>query len=560
MAGGKESPRQKMIGMMYLVLTAMLALNVSKSILDAFITIDEQSLEQNTNIVRAINGVGDKIGFLKQDPQAMKTALEIEPIFNEIKRISNNVDDHFYNEMNEMFLETEGKKWFTKDPVSQVTDFLPLDDITKKDDYDTPTRFFGGDTPKSDKRGKALREKLIEYRDKLIVTVADSVKDDQNVVHVITKDKLKSQEAFFKFLEDDKHPNKSELSEIYSSLTKKEKVLQHKEPKDWNVARFYHQPMVGVVSTITSLRNDIRLAQQKSSKMLLSRIDKPMMNINKVEAQVIASTQYLNVGEKLDVKVGIVAFDSTKKYPVKYRMSSSGDYTQSDSGAFVLSAGSPGKRQLEGMLEVELAGTPTDLPFSFEYTVGKPSASIAAPELNVMYRGYDNKIQAVASGYPPDVIKVSCDGCTSFQRNGDVFIAKVGGGREATVSVKADGKTIGFQKFRIMPLPKPQPYFGGKTLGNKTIQTGILKQTPPLSAKLADSPLNVKFSVKSFTLDVIVNGKIITERARGGALSPKMKNMVRNAKKGQKIYIYDVMVAGPDGRAMPIGGLTFKVI
>ena len=110
MAGGKESPRQKMIGMMYLVLTAMLALNVSKSILDAFITIDEQSLEQNTNIVRAINGVGDKIGFLKQDPQAMKTALEIEPIFNEIKRISNNVDDHFYNEMNEMFLETEGKK------------------------------------------------------------------------------------------------------------------------------------------------------------------------------------------------------------------------------------------------------------------------------------------------------------------------------------------------------------------------------------------------------------------------------------------------------------------
>ena len=218
------------------------------------------------------------------------------------------------------------------------------------------------------------------------------------------------------------------------------------------------------------------------------------------------------------------------------------------------------KKYIEGNLEVELAGEPTQLPFSFEYTVGKPSASIAAPELNVMYRGYDNKIQAVASGYPPDVIKVSCDGCTSFQRNGDVFIAKVGGGREATVSVKADGKTIGFQKFRIMPLPKPQPYFGGKTLGNKTIQTGILKQTPPLSAKLADSPLNVKFSVKSFTLDVIVNGKIITERARGGALSPKMKNMVRNAKKGQKIYIYDVMVAGPDGRAMPIGGLTFKVI
>ncbi len=560
MAGGKETPRQKMIGMMYLVLTAMLALNVSKSILDAFITIDEQALEQNTNIVQAINGVGTKIAFLKKDPQSKKTAEEIEPIFNKIKDYSNQADDLFYNELNEMFKETEGKTWFQKDPTSQITSFTPLDEIKKKDDYDTPTRFFGGDTPKSKKRGEALRNKLLEFRDQLILSVADSIKDDQNKWHTITKSNLGSLEEFTKFLEADKHPNRTELTEIYSSLTKPEKVKQHKEMKAWNVARFYHQPMVGVVSTMTSLRNDIRLAQQKASKMLLSRIDKPMMNINKVEAQVIANTQYLNVGEKLTVKVGIVAFDSTKKYPIKYRMGDAGDYATSDSGAFVLSAGSPGKRQLEGNLLVELAGSPTELPFNFEYTVGKPSASIAAPELNVMYRGYDNKIQAVASGYPPESIKVSCSGCSSFSKKGDLFIARVSGGSEATVSVTADGKKIGFQKFRIKPLPKPQPYFGGATYGTKTIRSGTLKQTPPLTAKLADSPLNIKFNVKSFTLDVIVNGKIITEKGRGGALTPKMKNMVKKAKKGQKIYISDVMVAGPDGKSKPIGGLTLKVI
>lgn len=111
-----------------------------------------------------------------------------------------------------------------------------------------------------------------------------------------------------------------------------------------------------------------------------------------------------------------------------------------------------------------------------------------------------------------------------------------------------------------MPMPKPQPYYGGQTYGKKTIRSGILKQTPPLTAKLADSPLDVDFSVKSFTLDVIINGKIITEKANGGYLSPKMKNMVKNAKKGQKVYFSDVMVAGPDGKSKPIGGLTFKVI
>lgn len=70
MAGGKETPRQKMIGMMYLVLTAMLALNVSKSILDAFITIDEQALEQNNVLVKSINGIGSTISFRMQDPQS----------------------------------------------------------------------------------------------------------------------------------------------------------------------------------------------------------------------------------------------------------------------------------------------------------------------------------------------------------------------------------------------------------------------------------------------------------------------------------------------------------
>lgn len=548
-----------MIGMMYLVLTAMLALNVSKSILDAFVTIDEQSLEQNTNIVQSVNGIRTKIGNLMQDPQAKKSASEILPLFEAVAKKANSVDDHIYNEMNVMFEEVEGKKWFTKDPKSQVTTFIPLEEIQKKDDYDTPSRLFGGDTPKSDKRGKKFREDLMTYRDDLILIIADSIKKDGKI-YTVKKENLKTLEGFNKFLEDQNHPNKTDLVEIYRSLTKPEQVSQHKEQKDWNVARFYHQPMVGVVSTMTSLRNDVRLAQEKASKMLMSRVEQPMMNINKVEAQVLASTQYLNVGEKLDIKVGIVAFDSTKQYPVKYRMGGAGDFATSDSGAFTLSAGSPGKRSLEGTLAVELAGVPTDLPFSFEYTVGKPSASVAAPELNVMYRGYDNKIQAVASGYPPDAVKVSCSGCSSFSKSGDLYIAKVGGGKEATVSVTADGKKIGFQKFRIMPMPKPQPYFAGQTYGTKTIKSGLLKQTPPLKAKLADSPLDVQFSVKSFTMDVIVNGKIITEKGKGGTLTPKMKNLVKNAKKGQKVYFSDIMVAGPDGKSKPIGGLTFKVI
>jgi gliding motility-associated protein GldM len=563
MAGGKETPRQKMIGMMYLVLTAMLALNVSKSILDAFITIDEQALEQNNVLVKSINGIGSTISFRVQDPQSMKTAREIDTIYQAVKVVSNKVDDHFYSEMNRLMAETEGdNSWFKKDNKTQLTTYRPLQEIGKKDDYDTPSRLFGLDEGKGKKDGMLLRQKLIDYRNELILTSAHDVKDDKNIVHSFGKEVLKDYKTFAAHLKQDKHPNTIVLLEMYSSLTKPEKIIQgrDKENKPWNVAMFFHQPMIGVVSTMTSMRNDIRVAQEKASKMLLSRIDKPMMNINKIDAQVLASTQYLNVGEKLDISIGIVAYDSTKKYPAKYRMATSGDYVIADSGSFTLNAGSPGERNLEGFLDVEINGEVTPLPFSFKYTVGKPSASVAAPELNVMYRGYDNKIQAVASGYPPSDVTTSCSGCSSFSKSGDLYIAKVKGGKEATIYVKAAGKTIGEQKFRIKPLPKPQPYFGGQTYGKKTIKTGILKQTPPLTAKLADSPLNVSFSVKSFSLDVIVNGNIVSDKSKGGSLTPKMKNMVKNSKRGQKIYIYDVKVAGPDGKEKSIGGLTLKVI
>lgn len=562
MAGGKETPRQKMIGMMYLVLTAMLALNVSSSIIDAFITIDEQALDQNSTLVKSINGIGTTIQARVMDPQSKKTALEVQGKYFDLKKVVNPMDDFFLAELNALMERTEQEPaWFKKDD-DEITSFIDLQTIGKKDDYDTPSDMFGGMEGDSKKRGMALRDKLMVLRDDIILTTSDSVKDDKNVVHVLTKDKLVSYEVFNKHLKDTRHPFEKDLIGIYSMLTKDEKIPSGKDrkKKDWNEAMFYHQPMVGAIATMTALRNDIRLAQERASKMLLSRIDKPMMNINKVEAQVIASTQYLNVGEKLQVRVGIVAYDSSKTYPIRYRLGEGGDMNMADSGSFQISAGSPGKRSLSGTLDVELNGELKPLPFSFEYTVGKPSASIAAPELNVMYRGYDNKIQAVASGYPPDAVKVSCSGCSSFSKSGDMYIAKVGGGSEATVSVTADGKKVGFQKFRIMPMPKPQPFYAGRTYGDNTIKSGLLKQTPPLTAKLADSPLNIQFSVKSFTLEVIVNGKLIEEKGRGGSLSPKMKNLLKNSKRGQKIYFSDIMVAGPDGKSKPIGGLTFKVL
>ena len=88
----------------------------------------------------------------------------------------------------------------------------------------------------------------------------------------------------------------------------------------------------------------------------------------------------------------------------------------------------------------------------------------------------------------------------------------------------------------------------------------VLKNATKLVAKLDGSPLNVPFSVTAFDLEVIVKGKLITEKGRGASLSGKMKNMLRNVKKGQKVYFTNVMAKGPSGASKPIGNLSFKVL
>lgn len=565
MAGGKETPRQKMIGMMYLVLTALLALNVSKSILDAFVTQDEQGLEQNTRLVESINGIGTKISLGKSDPQSKKSAEEIEPIYNNLAKMANEVDDHFYNELNELFKVVEGREWYKKDQATQITSLadeeFPLDKMGKKDDYDSPSNFFGGEPGSpSYKRGEALRLKMAELRDKMILEVASEFKY-QGKTFTISKNDLKDKKTFEDHLEKTKNPKKTALMDVYNMLTKPEKVMQHEEEKAWHIARFYHQPMVGVVGTVTSLRNDIRMAQQKASQMLLDRMETPMMNINKVEAQVLASTQYMNMGDKLDVKIGIVAYDSSKTYPILYRNGTEGDYTKVDSGKFTLEASSPGPKHIEGKLMVEIAGQLQERDWSFDYTVGKPSASIALPELNVFYRGYPNVVNAVASGYPPDQVKVSCDGCSSFSKKGENYVAQVSGAKEATVSVTVEGKKIGFQKFRVFNLPSPQPFFVGKSIETSTMASGTAKQGTKLIAQLPNSPLDVNYSITGFTMNAVLKGKVRDGgRSSNGTLNSTMKSLISQAQKGDKIYFEQVKAAGPDGKSKPIGQLSFKIL
>ena len=148
MGGGKETPRQKMIGMMYLVLTALLALNVSKEIIRAFVTINDK-LESSGDVI-AKSSSAKYIELQSKRLALVSTKADTKNVdfwISKTEKLSNRTNQmiHFIlNESNEMIKEAEGgKDWVeTKSDDGLITELKPLLDISAMDNYDIPTNRF----------------------------------------------------------------------------------------------------------------------------------------------------------------------------------------------------------------------------------------------------------------------------------------------------------------------------------------------------------------------------------------------------------------------------------
>jgi hypothetical protein len=255
--------------------------------LKGIILSNNQIIKYNNDLIKSINEIGIKISYSLMNPQSKKTASYNYPVFLEIKKKSNKIDDYFQSMLNILINEVDGEEnWFTKNTYSQVLSYSPLREIKNLGDFDASTKLFSSDTTESNERGKLLVNKLLKYRDDLILTISDTCWDYKRKIHIITKKELKTVESFKKFLEDDKHPYKLQLLDIYLTLTKPDKFQQGKDIIYWNDIMFKEIPLVSAIGTFISLRNDIRISQNIASKILLGRIDKPQIISMKNEDEV----------------------------------------------------------------------------------------------------------------------------------------------------------------------------------------------------------------------------------------------------------------------------------
>ena len=568
MAGGKETPRQKMIGMMYLVLTALLALNVTKEVVNAFVTINDK-LDSSADIIDK-KVLDDYLEF-DQKKMTLIAQKEDMTLFNlwsgKADSLASKTDElvgYLLGECNEMIKEAEGEDWIAEDGTDEngnIIKLKPLMEIKVKDNYDIPTQIFIGSNPKNPiQRGLDIRNRIHEYRNFVTETMGTYEEGEKKWVFNAPEDSTGLKEA----LKTVKPEDASKIAHFYTSLTIPETLHDHGEDQEmpWVSVTFNHAPLVAAAAMFTSLKVDVKNAESIASEFMLDKIKAPPFPINKIEPMAIASTGYINVGDSLELNVGIVAYDTTEVYKLRWGMDADTlpERWKETTGSINLDGAAPGIHHLKGVIGVRERGGIVWKPWEFDYTVGQPMGVISQPEMRVLYRGYDNVLEATASGFPSDKVTLRGNGC-SVRRQGEKWIATVGSGvRNASISVIAqndDGSTVnvGTFDYKIKGIPAPELYFGSIKNGDN-VSRGTAGAQGRVRASLGAGVTltNVNFTI----LDGVVSNGGMTKGniSRGGVLDESAKRIIRQS--SGKTVVMIVRYSDPSN-VVRKGSITFNV-
>ena len=592
MSGGKETPRQKMIGMMYLVLLALLAMNVSKEIINAFVTLNDNIEGGNQLLSEGNDGIlytfDAKIATLQNtegSPKEIERVRAIQQKAVGVRKMTQSLSNFYIKEAADMISKVEahpeGGDWFQESekmsPIggqdgSKWLELKPLMDISAKDNYDVPTfEFVGGNLKSPKERGLTLVNRLHSYRDSLIMAVANYEKkgkegefwsyEPQEIQPPLPGQWGEVSEELKAAFANVNNADTSKLMSIYKMLTVPVNVVNHEEEYPWIAGQFDHAPLVAAVAVFTSLRSKMFQAESIALDMLARRVKVATFNFNKIEPLAFSGSSYVNQGDSLAMKVMIAAYDSTAPMKLQYWVN---DSTKSEDGmqTYEGDAGKPlilpgdqtGEYTVFGNIEVEVKGSKEWKPWRYTYKVGKPGGAIALPEMSTLYKGYPNKVQASASGYPPDAINLSCSGC-SLSKKGEGWIATVPTSARGDVTMSLSARTeeggsvsLAQQKFKISDFPKPTVFIGGVSSGGK-ISRGQIARNPNVLLKLEGSPLVATFKVSSFA--VIIGSRKV--KCSGSRLSGEALNRIGSMQPGSSLSVVDVQYTGT-GPMRAVGG------
>ena len=521
----KISPRQKMINLMYIVLMAMLALNISTEVLNGF-SVVEESLNRTTGNSSKENEAifGELDQMMRKNPQKVKQWFVMASTVREMS-------DSLYNYAQSLKVaivrEADGEKG---DPLN----------IEGKDNIEAASYIM---LNPANGQGHKLYEAINNYRARILQFVTD--------------------------------PRQKKLIESNLSTT----VPNHSMGKNWEEYMFENMPVAAAVTLLSKLQSDVRYAEGEVLHTLVANVGLKDLRVNKLQAFVVPSQTRLYPGETMTAQMFMGAVDSTQQPQVFVN----GQLIKGNQ--ITVKAGAPGKHTLNGYILIkDLTGNVLRRNFSQDYWVtGGPQpkeyispqgmqkvppfdgmATIAADLMNVLYAGFDNPITISIPNTSQSDVQATMSGGSLVSRGGGHFIARPSAvGQPVTISVSAKGRKIGEYQFRVRKLPDPSPYIamGADRFKSGTLSKAALMSAPGIQAAIDDGLLDIPFSVTSFRVVFFDNmGNAVPLASNGASFSPQQKEQFRELSRNKRFYITNVVVHGPDGTTRTLNGRNMEVI
>lgn len=555
MSSGKETPRQKMIGMMYLVLTAILALNVSKEVLKGFVMVDESignsKLILNENNERVKKAFEDyvKQGNYEAEPYLLRAVDAQKSI---------RIVDSYIDSVKLMIVQ------HTENP--NKTDTSQLRFMEKLDDYDTPTYLLIGSdetSPKTTKySAKDLRLQLTKLHSDLVSMIDNMQKD--------SKTKLDEKDLF---------TLKQKLNTI-KPIDKN--TVEDGVKLTWELQNFYHMPMAAVITNLDKIQVDMKNVESEILQVFAAASSKFVFKVTGLHAEVIAPTAYVLAGqpfkasvvlgassdeltdERMKVLVGAEYDTLTKKLTVP-----GSSLTITDGiGNYETMTSSTGQKDLKGVVVYKNPrGIDEFYPFDFTYMVAPPFTAVAADNMNIFYVGVPNPVSVSSAGFSPTDLKVNVSGCgAEVKADGSgkyTLTAKSTGTCIVTVSARTgDGyKQQGAPKvFRVKSIPPPVLKIGGRlATSNLEFTRNDIAAIGGVGAESPGFMFPVNMIVKSFDLEIRGTNGIDPYPCTGNNLSAGAKAALARMRPGQKAYFDNVKVQTPTGViTLPMAQIKLK--
>ncbi|PWA08308.1 type IX secretion system motor protein PorM/GldM [Flavobacterium laiguense] len=493
MAGGKLTPRQKMINLMYLVFIAMLALNMSKEVLSAFGLMNEKFEKVNSLALDSNEAILADLQSKAQDkPEQYAAPRDIAVKVSELTKI-------FYDKIGSL------KNDLTKGIEKEKDGKLPYESMDASGKLDES--WFSGDGLSA--KGKDIMASIEAYKAGMVAALGKDPKYSDIVAEINGK------------LETKNVIDKEGVSKIYLDY------------------HFKHFPLIASVAKLTAVQNDIKGIETNVFNALTGNTAVKAASMKNYTAIVVPEKSAFFTGEAVRGTVYLGRFD---KSTVPTAVSVSGGSTKIENGqaSFSIGAGNVGEHEIKGSFTFMEDGKPVPIPIKGSYVVvPRPnSATISADKMNVVYRGVVNPMTITFAGVSSDKISASAPGLSSAGKAGS-YNMNPGQGSEVVINVAGtlpDGSKVSDRKsFRIKGIPPPVGAIGG--------EMGIVKgaksrlQVSQISAKLPDFDFNVQLNVVGFTLKVAGQAAVIVS---GDRVNAQCNAALARATRGDQVTISDI--------------------